>query len=300
MTGITHILIDWGTTSFRLWGVNADGAVLCRTDEPYGMSKLKPSDYEPMLESILAKFDIAETTPVLICGMAGAAQGWQEARYINIPTKLDGLPGQAITVKTSLRPVRILPGLAQRSETHPDVIRGEETLLLGALINGLRYKYYCLPGTHSKWVQVQDGQICQIQTFMTGELFDLLSTRSTLSYFMDIGGESLHHHPGYKTAILDIQSNPELLMNALFSIRAGRLLFSEGDAAAAMARLSGLLIGAELSAVQVNKKEAIGLVAQGRLADFYLTAMMHLDINAELINSEALALSGLKFAADQM
>lgn len=295
MTDITNILIDWGTSRFRLWGVNSRGETLIRLEEPLGMSKLTPSDYEPRLESILAKFDIAETVPVLICGMAGSAQGWQEAKYIDIPTRLDQLSTHAVKVKTARRPVKILPGLAQRSEQHPDVIRGEETLLLGAFISGYSYDLYCLPGTHSKWVEVTDGDVQQIKTTMTGELFALLSTQSTLAHFMDKPSR-LHEQEDFKAAINESQSNPEQFLSRLFTIRAKPLLFASKENAAA--RLSGLLIGSELSAINVSPKTKIGLIATAPLADLYATALADRGLEAEQIDSEELALAGLKFAAN--
>lgn len=291
----SHVLIDWGTSSFRLWCIDIKGALLFEIYEPLGMSKLSPLNYEHLLEEILLQHDIKANVPVLICGMAGAAQGWQEAKYIDLPTKLDGLSAHAIRVKTQGRDVRILPGLAQRNESKPDVMRGEETLLLGALVDGLLYENYCIPGTHSKWVQIENGEVQKFQTFMTGELFALLSEHSTLSYFLDNTDEELHKHEAFRNAVSEIEVSPELLMNSLFSIRSGALLFENEDALSSRARLSGLLIGAELAVIKAKQNGKIGLIAQGELSGHYSAAMNILKMDFDIINSHDLALSGLKF-----
>ena len=297
---ISHVLIDWGTSSFRLWCVNAQGELLFEKNEPLGMSKLKPFDYEPLLEEMLTQLGIDVNVPVLICGMAGAAQGWQEATYIDLPTQLDDLSSHAVKVRTQGRDVRILPGLAQRSCVEPDVMRGEETLLLGALSKGAVYENYCMPGTHSKWVQMQEGSVLKFQTFMTGELFAFLNLHSTLSPFLNGEDKALHKHAAFKVAVKEIVVKPSLLMNVLFSIRSGALLFPIEDKLASLARLSGLLIGAELATMKDKSANTIGLIAQGELADHYSTAMEILEMPFEMIDSHDLALSGLKLSADKL
>jgi len=292
----SYILIDWGTSSFRLWGIDINGNVLFEKHEPLGMSKLKPADYESLLEKILLELSVASSAPVLICGMAGAAQGWQEANYVDLPTKLDELSSHAVKVKTQGRDVRILPGLAQRTKSIPDVLRGEETLLLGALASGKSFETYCLPGTHSKWVNMKSGTVERFQTFMTGEIFALLREHSTLSYFMGSQPENLFEHAAFSAAVLETHNKPELLTNLLFSIRSGALLFPADDEIIHAARLSGLLIGAELAGVE-NDIRKVGLISDGELGKSYATAMQTLNIDVEEISSEQLALHGLKYSA---
>ncbi|MBX8827887.1 2-dehydro-3-deoxygalactonokinase, partial [Ochrobactrum sp. SFR4] len=105
-------------------------------------------------ETHLKKLAAPVNIPVMICGMAGARQGWAEAPYINLPTALDGLATQALRIKHQTRDIRILPGLAQREQHSANVMRGEETQLAGiaaSMPNGL----VCMPGTHSKWTKVE-------------------------------------------------------------------------------------------------------------------------------------------------
>ena len=297
---ISHVLIDWGTSSFRLWGTDQTGTVQAEHIAQLGMQKLNPSHYENTLETILSKLGIKPHIPVLICGMAGAAQGWQEAQYIDLPAGLDDMPSKAVKVKTKARDVRILPGLAQRQETSPDVMRGEETLLLGAILTEQKYQTYCIPGTHSKWVSMNETIVEKFQTYMTGELFNLLVDCSSLSYFLKQKSENLHNHPEFQKAVLEATANPESLSHLIFSIRSGSMLFPKEEPNAALARLSGLLIGDELSNIKKHENTKVGLIAKGVLSDSYSTAMKTLGMEFEYIDSHELALSGLHFAAEKI
>lgn len=297
---ISQVLIDWGTSSFRLWAINQDGDVLIEKHAPLGMSKLKPSDYEGLLERMFSELGLADSIPVLICGMAGAAQGWQEAKYLDLPTMLDTLSLSAIKVQTQGRDIRILPGLAQRSKLKPDVMRGEETLLLGAIAENYPYKNYCIPGTHAKWVEMANAEVYKFQTFMTGEMFSLWSKNSTLSYFLDSQCKDLHKHAEFENAIIEIAAKPEFLMSALFSIRSRNLLFPNEDVVSAKARLSGLLIGAELAAMKSIINDKVGLIARDELSNHYAYAMRIIGMDFEVIDSHELALSGLKLMASKL
>jgi len=217
-----------------------------------------------------------------------------------LPTQLDNLSSHAVKVDTAERDVRILPGLAQRSVSKPDVMRGEETLLLGAIASDFSYQHYCIPGTHSKWVNVVKGEIQEFQTFMTGEMFALFSKTSTLSYFIDQKDEGFYKDDAFKKAVCEIYNKPELLTSALFSIRSSALLFPNKDKVSFASRLSGLLIGAELAAMKSNVSDKIGLIARDELADHYVRAMNIAGMDFEVIDSHELALCGLKFAASRL
>ena len=123
---------------------------------------------------------LPEATPVLICGMAGARQGWVEAPYLKTPTRLDALHEGAVRVDAGAD-IRILPGIAQARADRPDVMRGEETQLLGVLDPGFA-GLVCIPGTHSKWIRIEAGEIVEFATYMTGELFSVISQHSILSH----------------------------------------------------------------------------------------------------------------------
>jgi len=150
MTRAACVGVDWGTTSLRLWAFDETGSVMAEARSADGMSRLKPDMFAPLLEKELAAMGVAHDVPVIACGMVGAAQGWVPAPYVDVCSQLDAIVDGAVKAP-SVRSVYILPGVAQR-EGAPDVIRGEETMLLGALESLPRKATVCLPGTHSKWV----------------------------------------------------------------------------------------------------------------------------------------------------
>jgi 2-dehydro-3-deoxygalactonokinase len=293
---------DWGTTSFRLWSLAADGTVLSETSSGQGMTSLAPSEYETVLEEAIQTVGGGSATPVIICGMAGAAQGWREATYINLPAPLADVPGLAVTVPTSSgRDVRILPGLAQRSTQSPDVMRGEETLLLGAVLGGGGDGLYCLPGTHSKWVRVKGGSVTHFATAMTGEVFSLLSQQSTLSHFATSSRSSYADLPAFEAGVRDGLTSPNALLHTLFSVRAGGLLFKDCTSDDATARLSGLLIGAEIAgraaAETADQADSVTLIANEVLGQTYETALAIAGIPTRTVSAANLARVGLFHAA---
>ncbi|MDU6728173.1 MAG: 2-dehydro-3-deoxygalactonokinase, partial [Bradyrhizobium sp.] len=153
MSKAAFVAVDWGTSSFRAWLMAADGTELAESRGPEGMLQCATSGFAPVLRDHLRKLGGPADLPVLICGMAGARQGWVEAPYLQTPTRLDALHAGAICVETE-GDVRILPGLAQARADQPDVMRGEETQLFGVTEPGFS-GIVCIPGTHSKWIRVE-------------------------------------------------------------------------------------------------------------------------------------------------
>lgn len=185
------IAADWGTSNLRVWGIGDDGAVVFSRSSDQGMGRLSREQYPAALTALVCDAIAAEGEPldVLICGMAGARQGWLEAPYIETPAALDDIWQQAVTPAmpgSRLFP-RILPGVCQRGG-HDDVMRGEETQLLGLLASEPGFDgVVCMPGTHAKWVSLRGRRIARFATAMTGELFDVLRTHSVLRH--SLGGE---------------------------------------------------------------------------------------------------------------
>lgn len=224
----SFIAVDWGTSSFRLWVVGARGEVLASADAPFGMSRLKRSDFANVLEETLTKLRIGPDVPAVICGMAGAAQGWCEAPYLSVPTQLDELGNGAVKVRGSLRDVRILPGVKQRSPAN--VMRGEETQIAGFLCQQPEFEgTVCLPGTHTKWVHVSDATIQDFETCMTGEQFAMFSERSVLSHSMILDGWSA---PSFDEAVKTAAEDPASVSRRFFSIRANMLIADQTSAEA--------------------------------------------------------------------
>jgi 2-dehydro-3-deoxygalactonokinase len=182
---------------------------------------------------------------VLACGMVGSRQGWAEAPYVAVPARPATLSPVPVATKDSRLRVSILPGLKQA--VPPDVMRGEETQIAGFLAAAPGFDgVLCLPGTHAKWVQISAEEVVSFRTFMTGELFELLSTQSVLRHSIAGAGAD---PDAFREAVSDTLSRPETLAQRLFSIRAGQLLDGTSGEVG-RARLSGALIGAELAAAK--------------------------------------------------
>ena len=298
MTAAIYAAADWGTTSFRLWLLAADGRILAQTEGKQGMASLTPGEYPAVLENALATLKAPPGLPVVICGMAGAAQGWREAVYIGLPAVLTDVPSHAVSVPGLERDVRILPGLAQRPPGLPDVMRGEETLLLGLALKGLADGLVCLPGTHSKWVRLEDGHVRRFSTAMTGEVFALMAGQSTLKHFVQgFDAASFSALPEFRGAVREALAAPEALLRALFTVRSAPLLAKGGEPDAVAARLSGLLIGAEIAGMKAPPGSEVILVAGGPLAETYATALAVAGLSVERLSAEEMAIAGLFHAA---
>ena len=155
MTEPAYVAVDWGTSSFRLWLIDRAGEVLAERRSDEGMLAAAKAGFPAVLQSHLVAIEAPDHLPVLVCGMAGARQGWVEAGYVDTPARLSAILKQAARVSGEARDIRILPGIAQRDAKAPDVMRGEETQLLGALgLDAAGEALVCMPGTHSKWVRV--------------------------------------------------------------------------------------------------------------------------------------------------
>ena len=282
MSDVAWIAADWGTSNLRVWGLDASGKVIETARSDQGMGKLTPDQYEAVLNGLVAGWADGRTD-VLICGMAGAKQGWTEAPYLSVPCAPAG--ADAISVQTSgALKVRILPGLCQMDP--PDVMRGEETQIAGFLATRPDFAgTICLPGTHSKWVQIAGGQVTSFRTKMTGELFNLLSEQSVLRHGMAGDWDDVAFTDGLK------QSHDAL--NALFTVRSTGLL-NPSKAAGARSYLSGLLIGAELQGI--DTAVPVVLIGDGKLSALYATALEHFGATSEIVDGEGLVLEGLKAA----
>jgi 2-dehydro-3-deoxygalactonokinase len=249
------IALDWGTTSLRAYRFGGDGEVAESRQLPAGIMRAAPDaapiDFERVFEQACGDW-ISATSAVIACGMIGSAQGWCEAAYLDVPTSLDQL-GRALTaVETRCGAVlHIIPGLIARGPL-PDVMRGEETQVAGAVDPAAPQgadTWIGLPGTHSKWVRVRDRRIVELHTFMTGEVFAALCGHSLLGRTMrppatpDLGAFDRG---------VEVARSPEARLGVLSNIFSTRTLGLVGalSAEAQADYLSGLLIGHELAALE--------------------------------------------------
>lgn len=289
------LAVDWGTSSFRAWMMDHAGMVLDERVDKTGMATLTPELYPLVLAEHLAAFGVGADVPVLICGMAGAAQGWRQAPYLDTPARLSDIAGQAIHVSGVANDVRILPGIAQRLAGAWDVMRGEETILLGASLRSGYAMTVCLPGTHSKWAVIREGRLESFDTAMTGEVFGLLSQHSTLSHAL--AGESPALGSEFERAVAEALARPERILRKLFSIRAKSLLADGWNAPDGLDRLSGLLIGLEIAGTHKPEDGPVMLIASGIHHETYARTFAVAGISYEALDAEPLVRGGLYHAA---
>ncbi|MFD1198581.1 2-dehydro-3-deoxygalactonokinase [Brucella gallinifaecis] len=293
---LAFIGVDWGTSSFRAWLLSSAGHVMAESRSSEGMLYCADNGFAPVLAAHLEKLNAPAGLPVLICGMAGARQGWVEAPYLHTPTALGSLHFGSV-MAPFLADVRILPGLAQTDKNRPDVMRGEETQLLGAIdvdFSGI----VCIPGTHSKWVRIVDGVVKSFTTYMTGELFSVLSSHSILKHAIDREDAAVLKSSAFFAGVEMGLENPGSLTSSLFALRASQLLgFSERENGKDW--LSGLIIGVEIADAvkEVSKNEHFILIGSGDLASLYAKAMQHADYQPVTKDAEAASRNGLHKAA---
>lgn len=298
MTEPAFVAVDWGTSSFRLWLVDHAGQMLTERRSDEGMMAAAKAGFAAVLQSHLAAIEAPNHLPILVCGMAGARTGWVEAGYVDTPAPLAALLKQAARVPGEARDIRILPGIAQRDTKAPDVMRGEETQLLGALgLDAMGEALVCMPGTHSKWVRVKDGTVEHFSTFMTGELFSVVSRETILSLAV-AGADDSEDVASFKAAVKAGYEAPAFAANLLFGARSRQLLFG-GTPAAARETLSGTLIGVELAAGLSGAlpEAGITLIASGRLAMLYRLAFDALSVAVNPIDADEAVRRGLSMAA---
>lgn len=285
-------LVDWGTSSFRLWLVDASGTVLAERRSEEGMLAAGPDGFAAILEAHLAALGASADLPVVACGMVGARQGWVEAPYVDTPASMAAIAAKACLVPDHLRTVHILPGVAQRLGEAPDVMRGEETQLLG-LPARPGPRIVCLPGTHSKWVVLDDGCIERFATFVTGDLFAAASRHTILRH--SIADPAVPFDPErFRAAFRAGLERPAEFTSRLFAIRAGGLL-GVGEDGDGGSLLSGLLIGLEFAGARsrFGPVDRMTLVAAGPLLDIYRLAAEAAGMAVEGADAERAVRAGL-------
>lgn len=298
MSEAAYVAVDWGTSSFRLWLVDMAGNLLGERRSHEGMMAAGKLGFPTVLQSHLAAVGAAPGLPVVVCGMAGARQGWVEAGYVDTPARLASILQHAVPVPGQNRDIRILPGIAQRDPRAPDVMRGEETQLLGALgVDTADDVVVCMPGTHSKWVRTKDGTVERFATFMTGELFDVVSRQTILSHAVT-GADEAEDIDAFRSAVIAAFKTPALAANLLFQVRSGQLLYG-GTPSSAREKISGTLIGLELAAGLAKDvpRSGITLVASGRLEMLYQLAFDTVSVPVRSIGAEDAVRRGLSMAA---
>lgn len=288
------ISIDWGSTNFRAYRLAEDGTVLDRRALPKGILTVLDRDYESVLRDAIGDW-LADTpeAPILLSGMVGGRGGWVEVPYAETPATLAEIAGA--TVRRTLadgRPLWFVPGLVSGLATDaPDVMRGEEVQIIGAApLNGSAL--VCLPGTHSKWVRVEDGKLVEFSTYLSGEAFNFLCSHSIVGrLIVDAPFNPVAFAEGVRRSGL-----PGHFLTHSFKVRA---LCVTGKLAAADIRpmLSGLVIGHEVrAALGSAPADPVILLGETELCGLYQTALAAIGGNATLGLADAAALGHARVA----
>jgi 2-dehydro-3-deoxygalactonokinase len=254
------LAIDWGTTNRRAYLLTGDGEVLetCRDDR--GVLAVAKDEWPAEIALLRARMG---DLPVFAAGMIGSTRGWCNAPYVDCPVD-PALLAQHLVWPEAGR-TAIVPGVANRDAGAPDVMRGEEVQLLGAVIAGLvpRDGLLCQPGTHSKWAWMNDGRIASFRTAMTGEMFALLRTHSLLADYLD---EDVVPGDEFRAGVA--LAGQHRLLTTLFGERAGGVLGCHSPAAIS-ARVSGLLIGSDVNEQEFAQGTTVHILADPMLGALY-------------------------------
>jgi 2-dehydro-3-deoxygalactonokinase len=276
------IAVDWGTSSLRGALLDAAGRVLEEKSAPLGILNVPDGDFAAAFASQFSEWMKPAGNLCLISGMAGSRQGWAEAPYASCPAGVDELARRLHWIEPGR--IAIVPGLSVDQASVPDVMRGEEVQIFGALrLTGMTSGLFVLPGTHSKWATIHDGRVTGFQTCMTGEIYGLLSQHSILS--RTTKADASLDEPAFRQG-LDRAANGAGLLHSLFGVRA-LALFERLSPSASASYLSGLLIGEELRAQQLGGAQEIVLVGAPVLTARYALALSSVGAKTRALGAEA-------------
>jgi 2-dehydro-3-deoxygalactonokinase len=278
---------DWGTSHLRLFLCDPDGAVLERRDGP-GAAESR-NRFDTVFDSLTANW---EPVPALLCGMVGSNFGWVEAPYVSCPARAEQIASKATCIRD--RQVHIAPGLRCRNRFGaPDVMRGEETQILGVLNEvGAGLNLLCLPGTHTKWVLIEDGAVREFFTAVSGEIFALLKRHSVLV------PEGQANDEAFSEGLAQVTRFPNAQwLHRAFESRSRRLTGELSDDAAA-SFLSGLTIGSDVGgALQlltgVRHEATVHVIGEPQLSALYAKALTCYGRKTQIHDGEAASLAGL-------
>lgn len=279
----TLLAIDWGTSSLRGALLDQHEQVLHERSFARGIQTVRPGEFATVFEACFGDWKRTTGAFCLISGMAGSRQGWIETPYCACPAAFDDIARELAWIEPGR--IAIVPGLRCEHDGIPDVMRGEETQVLGALqLLDLQDALLVLPGTHSKWVHVRSSRIEHFGTFMTGEFHALLRWRSILARTMPADDADLDVDAFGQGVALALRGGS--LLQTAFSART-LSLFERLPATALPSYLSGLVIGEELRAQPLEAGAQVVLVGSDALTRLYELALAQRGISVQSVGQEA-------------
>ena len=273
------IALDWGTSSLRAYLLGDGGALLEQSVKPWGIMRTSKRSFAKVFAAMVGEWRRRwPNLPALAAGMIGSAQGWCEAPYVPCPAGLQSLAAGLASVTEGGRiQLHIVPGVVEEGAM-PDVMRGEETQIIGAMELDSRLRRRArlvLPGTHSKWVELRRERIQSFSTYMTGELFAVLRDHSILGRAVPVSATPVASWAAFERGLMAVlERGTSGGFSRLFSARTlvlrGRLRPEES-----LDYLSGLLIGEELRCAthRCSKRVPLAIVGEDSLSERYRRAL---------------------------
>lgn len=276
------IAVDWGTSSLRGARLDAAGSVIEEKSAPLGILNVPNGDFAGVFASLFSEWMEPAGSLCLISGMAGSRQGWAEAPYVACPAGPEELGRHLHWIEPGR--IALVPGLSAEPGAVPDVMRGEEVQIFGAMrLAGLSDGLFVLPGTHSKWATVQGGRVTGFRTYMTGEFYGLLGRHSILARTLD--ADAPLDEAMFLRGVARAGEGNGLLHDA-FGVRA-LALFDRLSPAQSASYLSGLLIGEELRPQALTPGREVVVIGAPALAERYALALDRSRVRVRRFGAEA-------------
>ena len=302
---IELIGLDWGSTNVRAYAFDASGGIVDRAQSDAGALTLKGAQqFDDTLNALVGNWARQNpAAPLVACGMVGAKSGWREAGYVSIRagttagdgSQLTALAAGVVRVETSLgRPLTIIPGI--RSD-EPDVMRGEETQLVGS---GVADGIVVLPGTHCKWVQIKAAHVESFATFYTGEMNALIRDHSSVGALIKSAPDA-DDVAAFEMGLNYARGGAASWLHDLFVLRAS-VVTGERTEAFVSTALTGWLLGCEVSAALSMYPETHGvvLIASDALVPWYERATRAFGISCDALKGERVTTRGLWWIAQRL
>ncbi len=276
------IAVDWGTSSLRGARLDEAGGVVEEKSAPLGILNVPNGDFAGTFASLFSEWMKPAGTVCLISGMAGSRQGWVEAPYVACPAGPEELKRRLHWIEPGR--IALVPGLSDEQGEVPDVMRGEEVQIFGAMrLAGIAEGLFVLPGTHSKWATVRGGRVTGFRTYMTGEFYGLLSQHSILARTLD--ADAVLDEAAFLDGVARAGEGKGLLHNA-FGARA-LALFGRLSPSQSTSYLSGLLIGEELRGQDLPADRDVIAIGAPALTARYALALRQRGVRVRSFGAEA-------------
>lgn len=296
-------VVDWGNTNLRGYLIAEDGSRLATFERAIDIKTLHEPDFRSIVDYLVEDWNRDYgCSSVILMGMAGSNLGWYDLPMLSAPVTWKMLADALFKIpETKNYNAFLIPGVAMiPKKGAPDMMRGEETQVLGALtLQNRSDGLFCLPGTHTKWVSTAGDAITTIRTSMTGEIYALLKGHSVLRSLLTSTNEEVSETDveAFDNGIVVAKSGLGAMQLA-FGVRVNHVLLGHTSPKSACSYLSGLLIGCEvLDCIKVmkNSDEAIQIVGNEKLGPLYQRAMTTFGVAAKVIKADDAVIAGAKW-----